>query len=196
LHCRHREAAAKTWNRVVATFGSFFAYYGRRGWVAVSPAIGRERHREKADRSQAGPIEAIPLEAFLGAPGHALRERLLWRMLYGPLPGPRVLLLDVEDLDVANKRGVVIGKGGNAEPIGWVGDGHRPIAPSLPHRAEGRTAVPLEFGPACAQVAPKPPGVAGYVSNGCHRCDTILGSWHLSESRPATGPRAALTSGS
>lgn len=33
LHRRHREAAAKTWNRVVATFGSFFAYCGRRDWV-------------------------------------------------------------------------------------------------------------------------------------------------------------------
>ncbi len=31
-------------------------------------------------------------------------------------------------------------------------------------------------------MAPKPPGAAGYVSNGCHRFDTILGSWHLSES--------------
>jgi hypothetical protein len=121
--------------------------------LAKLPAIGLERHPEKVDRSQAGRIGAIPREAFLGAPGHALPERLLWRMLYGPLPGPRVLLLDVEDLDVANKRGVVIGKGGNAEPIGWVGDGHRPIAPSLPHRAEGRTAVPLEFGPACSSGA-------------------------------------------
>ncbi len=67
-----------------------------------------------------GPVPLEELEAFLGAPRHALRERLLWRMLYEtPARAQEILLLNVEDLDVANKRAVAIGKGGNAEPIGW-----------------------------------------------------------------------------
>jgi len=40
---------------------------------------------ELADRSQVSRTRAIPpeeLETFLAAPHHALRERLLWRMLY------------------------------------------------------------------------------------------------------------------
>ncbi len=123
LRRRHGGAAPKTWNRVVATLGSFFAYCARLGWVGVSPAVGLERRRERADRTQVGRTRAIPLEeleAFLSAPHHALRERLLWRMLYETAArAQELLLLDVEDLDLAKKRAVVIGKGGNAEPIGW-----------------------------------------------------------------------------
>ncbi len=53
----------------------------------------------------------------------------------------------------------------------------------------------LEFGTAELKWRRTRQVPAGYVSNGCHRCDTILGSWHLSESLGANGPRAARTSG-
>ncbi len=152
LHRRHSGAAAKTWNRVVATFGSFFTYCGRRDWVAVSPAIGLERHQERTGRSQVGRTRAIPLEeleAFLSAPRHALRERLLWRMLYETAArAQEILLLDVEDLDVANKRAVVIGKGGNAEPIGW----ETATARLLPRYLAGRRDGPLFL----SSIAPAP----------------------------------------
>ena len=143
LHARHHTAAAKTWNRVVATLGSFFAYCGRQGWVAASPAVGLERRRERADRVQVGRTRAISLEeleAFLGAPRHALRERLLWRMLYETAArAQEILLLDLADLDVANKRAMVIGKGGNAEPIGW----ETATARLLPRYLAGRSDGPL-----------------------------------------------------
>ncbi|HEV2068820.1 MAG TPA: tyrosine-type recombinase/integrase [Acidimicrobiales bacterium] len=143
LHARHHTAAAKTWNRVVATLGSFFAYCSRQGWVAASPAVGLERRRERSDRVQVARTRAIPLEeleAFLGAPRHALRERLLWRMLYETAArAQEILLLDVGDLDVANKRAMVIGKGGNAEPIGW----ETATARLLPRYLAGRKDGPL-----------------------------------------------------
>jgi integrase len=120
-------------------WGQFFAYCGRQGWVAVSPAAGLERHRDRADRVQVGRTRAVPLEElglFLTAPQHALRERLLWRMLYETAArAQEILLLDIGDLDVANKRAMVIGKGRNAEPIGW-GDRHGAAAASLPRWAE------------------------------------------------------------
>jgi integrase len=152
LDRRHVGAAAKTWNRVVATFGSFFAYCGRQGWLGVSPAVGLERHRELADRSQVSRTRAIPpeeLETFLAAPHHALRERLLWRMLYETAArAQEILLLDVDDLDMANKRALVIGKGGYAERVGW----ETATARLLPRYLAGRRAGPLFL----SSIAPAP----------------------------------------
>jgi integrase len=152
LDRRHVGAAAKTWNRVVATFGSFFAYCGRQGWLGVSPAVGLERHRELADRSQVSRTRAIPpeeLETFLAAPHHALRERLLWRMLYETAArAQEILLLDVDDLDMANKRALVIGKGGNAERVGW----ETATVRLLPRYLAGRRAGPLFL----SSIAPAP----------------------------------------
>ncbi len=143
LRRHHAGAAPKTWNRVVATFGSFFAYCARQGWVVTSPAVGLERRRERTGRAQAVRTRAIPveeLEAFLADPGHHLRERLLWRMLYETAArAHEVLLLDVEHLDVANRRASVVGKGGNAEWIGW----ETATARLLPRHLEGRSKGPL-----------------------------------------------------
>ncbi len=159
LHARHDTAAAKTWNRVVATLGSFFAYCSRQGWVAGSPAVGLERRRERSDRVQVARTRAIPLEeleAFLGAPRHALRERLLWRMLYETAArAQEILLLDVGDLDLANKRAMVIGKGGNAEPIGW----ETGTARVLPRYLAGRKDGPL-FLSSLAPVPSRQPAAA------------------------------------
>jgi len=104
---RHAKAAPKTWNRVVATLGSFFAFCVRQEWIIASPATGLERRKERTGRKQANRTLAIPfdeLEAFLGRPDHDLRERLLWRMLYETAArAEEVLLLDVEDLNQPNK---------------------------------------------------------------------------------------------
>ena len=36
---RYPHLAPATWNRVVATLGSFFAYTTRQGWTPTSPAV-------------------------------------------------------------------------------------------------------------------------------------------------------------
>jgi site-specific recombinase XerD len=143
LSRRHSTAAAKTWNRVVATLGSFFAFCVRQGWVTTSPATALERRKERTGRAQANRTKAIPraeLEAFLGGPSHDLRERLLWRMLYETAArAEELLLLDVEDLDVPNKRALVIAKGGDAEAVGW----ETGTARLLPRYLAGRKSGPL-----------------------------------------------------
>ena len=136
LRRRHAGGAPKSWNRVVATLGSFFAYCDRQGWVGASPAVGLERRRERTGRSQAHRTRAIPvaeLEAFLTAPRHSLRERLLWRMLYETAARAQEVLLDVEHLDVANRRATVMGMAATPKPL----DGRRPRPGSCPATSPG-----------------------------------------------------------
>ncbi|HEV2068937.1 MAG TPA: hypothetical protein VGR26_03995 [Acidimicrobiales bacterium] len=58
-------------------------------------------------------------------------------------------LLDVGDIDVANKRAMVMGKGGNAEPIGW----ETATAWLLPRYLAGRSDGPVFL----LSMAPVPP---------------------------------------
>lgn len=113
--------APASWNRVVATLGSFFSYTTRQGWVPTSPAAGMERRRLRMDREAHDRTRAIPeaeVVAFLGA-SHPLRDKTLWWMLYESAARTNeVLALDVSDLDLPRRRAVVIGKGGRAELIG------------------------------------------------------------------------------
>ena len=76
MAARYPHLAAASWNRVVATLGSFFAYTTRQGWTPTSPAVGLERHRHRLDRDAHARSRAIPaadLLAFLRAkhPGWA-----------------------------------------------------------------------------------------------------------------------------
>jgi integrase len=52
--------------------------------------------------------------------GNSVRDKTLWWLLYeSAARAGEVLALNVEDLDLAYRRAVVIGKGGRAELIGW-----------------------------------------------------------------------------
>src|SRR5450759_1986750 len=114
--------APASYNRVVATLASLFAYTTRQGWTPTSPATGLERRRPRSDRAAHARARAIPaaeLLAFLDA-DHPLRERTLWWLLYETAArAGEVLALNVADLDPARRRAVVVGKGGRAEVIGW-----------------------------------------------------------------------------
>jgi site-specific recombinase XerD len=145
--------AAASWNRVVATLGSFFAYTTRQGWTACSPALGLERRHLRVDRSMDAQRRAIPateLLAFLGGE-HALREKALWWLLYETAArANEVLALDVEHLDLAHRRALVLAKSGQAELIGW----ETTTARLLPRLLRGRTHGPLflaAIGPAPAR---------------------------------------------
>lgn len=134
----------------MATLGSFFAYTTREGWTATSPAAGLERRRLRTDRAAHARRRAIPeaqLRAFLDA-DHPLREKTFWWLLYeSAARANEVLALDVEDLDLPNRRAVVIGKGGQAELIGW----ETKTARLLPRLLRGRKGGPVllaDIGPA------------------------------------------------
>lgn len=143
--------APASWNRVVATLGSFFAYATRQGWAPASPAGGLERRRRRSDREDHDRTRAIPedeLLSFLGA-RHPLREKTLWWLLYETAArAEEVLALDVPDLDLPRRRAVVVGKGGRAELVGW----ETKTARLLPRYLQGRRRGPVLL----ANLAPAP----------------------------------------
>lgn len=192
LKRRHATAAPKTWNRVVATLGSFFAFCVRQEWITQSPATALERRKERTGRKQANRTRAIPsdeLEAFLGRPDHDLRERLLWRMLYETAArAEEILLLDVEDLKQPNKRAAVIAKGGDAELVGW----ETATARLLPRYLAGRTSGPLFLTKLSAAPARQPAGSDTDAGTGlsrlsyrraAHLFSVASGGWTLHQLR-------------
>jgi integrase len=151
LASEYGHLAAASWNRTVATLGSFFAYTTRQGWTPTSPAAALERHRQRSDQAAHARRRAIPedeLRAFLDA-DHPLREKTLWWILYEiAARANEVLALDVGDLDLPNRRAVVIGKGGHAELIGW----ETKSARLLPRLLRSRKRGPVFL----ADIAPAP----------------------------------------
>src|SRR5664280_2195886 len=95
--------APASYNRVVATLASLFAYTTRQGWTPTSPATGLERRRPRSDRATPARARAIPaaeLLAFLDA-DHPLLEKTLWWLLYETAArAGEVLALNIADLDL------------------------------------------------------------------------------------------------
>ena len=86
--------------------------------------------------------------AFLTA-AHPFRDKTLWWLLYETAArAGEVLALNVEDLDLAHRRAVVIGKGGRAELIGWETKTARLLPRLLHQRRNGPTFL--------ADIAPAP----------------------------------------
>jgi site-specific recombinase XerD len=137
--------APASYNRVVATLASLFAYTTRQGWTPTSPAGGLERRRPRSDRAAPARARAIPqaeLLAFLDA-DHPLREKTLWWLLYETAARTgEVLALDIADLDLAARRAVVVGKGGRAEVIGWETKTARLLPRHLHRRRAARCSSP------------------------------------------------------
>jgi site-specific recombinase XerD len=106
--------APATWNRHVATMRSFSACCARQGWVAEPFADVLARRREPADRTRAIPF--VQLERLWRLDDVAVREKALGRLLYETATrAGEVLSLNVEDLELENKRARVRSKGGDVE---------------------------------------------------------------------------------
>ena len=131
--------------------GRRHAYTTRQGWTPVSPAVGLERRQLRTGRADHARTRAVPeaeLLAFLTA-DHPLRDKTLCWLLYETAArAGEVLALNVEDLDLAHRRAVVIGKGGRAELIGW----ETKIARLLPRLLRQRRNGPTFL----ADIAPAP----------------------------------------
>jgi integrase len=133
-----RALAPATWNRHVATLRSFAAFCVRRGWVAAPFAEGLARRREPADRTKAIPY--AQLERLWRRDDVAVREKALWRLLYETAArAGEVLSLNVEDLDLENKRARVRAKGGDVEWLHLQAGSTR----LLPRLIAGRSRGPL-----------------------------------------------------
>ena len=130
--------SAATWNRHVATLRSFSTYCERGGWSLPAPAVHLPRRREHADRTRAIPAPA--LERLLSRPGVPVRERCLWRLIYETAGRASELLsLNVEDLELENRRARVRSKGGDIE---WVYF-QTASARLLPRLIAGRSCGPV-----------------------------------------------------
>jgi integrase len=134
----HGAAAPATWNRELATLRTAVGWWRRRGWLAVDPTGDLVRRREQVDRTRA--LTRGQLEGLFARRDLALRERTLWRLLYETAARTNELLaLDVEDLDLANRRARVHSKGGAIE---WVFR-QTGSAQLLPRLLAGRTSGPV-----------------------------------------------------
>ena len=129
-------AAPATWNRQRATLRSFFAYCGRQGWLQEDPSAATERRREPEDQTRA--IPRVELERLLARRDVPLREKALWRLLFETAArADEVLGLDVDDVDLPNRRAVVAGKGGHRELVHFQAAAARSLARLLAGRRAG-----------------------------------------------------------
>ena len=135
---RWGERSPSTWNVSLDAIRSAAAYWLRNGWITADPSRMLARRKPRPDRSRA--LSAAEVEQLLTREDISLRERTLWRMLYETAArSAEVLALDVEDLDLANRRAKVRRKGGAIDIIVW----QTGTARLLPRLLKGRKSGPL-----------------------------------------------------
>ncbi|WP_084464305.1 tyrosine-type recombinase/integrase [Microtetraspora fusca] len=135
---RWHTAAAATWNRHLSALCSFTAWAQRQELLATNPA--RRLERRKSARRGDRAIPRTRLDALFTDPAHALRERVLWRLLYDTAArAEEILTLNVEDLDLEFRRARVTSKGGTVEYVHWA----TTTARLLPRLLGGRTTGPV-----------------------------------------------------
>ena len=129
-------AARSTWNRNRAAVASWLTWCrGTKRWQAPSLPADCERRAEHADHTHDLPKRAIDRQ--LSRRDIPLRERTLWRMLYETAArASEILALDIEQLDLANRRAPVRSKGGQTEWVHW-GTGTAHLLPRLLRLPDG-----------------------------------------------------------
>jgi len=138
LKSRWDSSAPSTWNSRITALQSFVGYCDRHGWIRRNPLREVERRREPRDQTKAISYDVI--EKLWSRPDVGLREKTLWRMLYETAARTNeILALDIEDLDMARKRALVIGKGGHREVVVWASG----TARLLPRYLQGRRRGPV-----------------------------------------------------
>ncbi len=116
-------------------------------WQAARHPASRARtDREQRVLPTTGPMSRpcngprTRLDALFTDPEHALRERVLWRLLYDTAArAEEILTLNVEDLDLEFRRARVVSEGGAIEYVHWA----TPTARLLPRLLGGRTTGPV-----------------------------------------------------
>jgi len=135
---RWGDRSPSRWNTGVDALRSAGRYWGDQGWISEDPARLLRRRRKAADRSRA--LSRADVERLLTRDDIAIRERTLWRMLYETAArSAEVLRLDVEDLDLPNRKAKVRRKGGAIDIIVW----QTGTARLLPRLLKGRKSGPV-----------------------------------------------------
>lgn len=115
---RYAEASGNTWNSTRATLRSACDYWVRQGWLTSDPTDGLERRGVRSGPPRAKPRQDV--EVLLDRRDLHVREKALVSLLYDSAARVHeVLAIDVEDVDLDNRRAPVNRKGGAADVIMW-----------------------------------------------------------------------------
>ena len=138
LDAAYPHASPNSWNRHVATLRSFCGFCARHGWLPDDITNTLERRRPPADHTRA--LSAADLDRLWARKGVPVRDRCLWRMLFETAArAQEVLRLNIEDLDLAQRRAATVRKGGAVDFLHWASG----TARLLPYVIDGRTQGPL-----------------------------------------------------
>jgi integrase/recombinase XerD len=132
------QLAPASWNRNLAAVRSLLGWAHRHGYLHDEIELSAERRREPADQTRSIPYAA--LERAWSRESVALREKTLWRLLYETAGrAGEIFGLDVEDLDLPNKRARIRSKGGDLELVHFQSGSAR----LLPRLLAGRRSGPV-----------------------------------------------------
>jgi len=111
--------APATWNRNRAAVSSWLTWCAtKKRWVAPSVPADAERRRENVDHTKA--VAKTKLERLLSRRDIPLRDKTLYRMLYETAArAAEILSVNVQDLDLENRRAPLTSKGGDVEWVYW-----------------------------------------------------------------------------
>ncbi|MCW2914424.1 MAG: Integrase/recombinase XerD [Actinomycetia bacterium] len=142
------DRAAATFNRHLDTIRSAVAYWqDQPGWLSADPTRRLRRRGRSPDRTRALSVAEIEALFELDAP---IREKTLWRLLYeSAARSSEVLALDVQDLDLRNRKAKVTRKGSAVDIIVW----QTGTARLLPKLINGRKKGPVFLTDRKARVA-------------------------------------------
>jgi integrase/recombinase XerD len=134
---RYTGAAPTYWNKERAALQAAAGWWREKNWLAGDPLADVGRLREPRDETRALTVSEVQWLLSLRAP---LRERTYWTVLYETAArAEEILCLDIEDLDMPNRRGKVVSKGGATEWVYW----QTGAAVLLPRLIAGRAAGPV-----------------------------------------------------
>ena len=135
---RWADRSPSTWNVSLDAIRSAAAWWMLQGWITADPSRMLKRRKPRPDRARA--LSQGEVEQLLTREDISLRERTLWRMLYETAArSAEVLALDVEDLDLPNRRAKVKRKGGAIDWIIW----QTGTARLMPRLLKGRNSGPV-----------------------------------------------------
>src|SRR5437868_4332210 len=118
FHGRYDGTAPATRVRQLAILRSACAFWRRQAWITTDPTTELDRPKVPLDRTKT--LTRDQIASLWRRDEVALRERVFWRLLYeSAARANEILALNIEDLDLANKRARVRSKGGAVEWIFW-----------------------------------------------------------------------------
>ena len=130
------QAAPSTWNARRAAVASALSYWREKGWITSDPLAGTDRAAEPAEREDV--ISRADIARALRSRPAGDRDGALWSLLYDSAArAEEVLALNVEDLDLSNRRARVRRKGGGADTIAWSAKTAARLSKYLSDRASG-----------------------------------------------------------